>query len=95
MHPILLSASAAGGVAGKILTVIFAILFFGFIIALHESGHFSTAKLFRMRVNEYSIGMGPALLKKKKGETQYSLRLLPIGGFVALEGEDEIGRAHV
>ena len=89
MHPILLSASAAGGVAGKILTVIFAILFFGFIIALHEFGHFSTAKLFRMRVNEYSIGMGPALLKKKKGETQYSLRLLPIGGFVALEGEDE------
>ena len=91
MHPILLSVvpTVAGGIWGKVLTVLFAILFFGFIIALHEFGHFSTAKLFGMRVNEYSIGMGPALLKKTKGETQYSLRLLPIGGFVALEGEDE------
>ena len=95
MHPILLSVtqSASGGiwsnVGGKILTVLFAILFFGFIIALHEFGHFFTAKLFKVKVNEYSIGMGPALFKRKKGETQYSLRLLPIGGYVALEGEDE------
>lgn len=59
------------------------------IIALHEFGHFSTAKLFKIKVNEFSIGMGPALFKKKKGETLYALRLLPIGGFVSLEGEDE------
>lgn len=74
---------------GKVWPILFAILFFGIIIALHEFGHFITAKLFGIRVNEYSIGMGPTLFKKKKGDTQYSLRLFPIGGFVALEGEDE------
>lgn len=79
-----------GAVWGKIWPILFAIVFFGVIIALHEFGHFITAKLFGIRVNEYSIGMGPALLKKKKGETQYSLRLLPIGGYVSLEGEDEV-----
>lgn len=68
---------------------IIAILFFGFIIALHEFGHFSTAKLFGIRVNEFAIGMGPAIFKRKKKDTQYALRLLPIGGYVALEGEDE------
>ncbi len=78
-----------GAVWGKVWPILFAILFFGIIIALHEFGHFITAKLFGVRVNEYSIGMGPAILKRKKGETQYSWRLLPIGGFVSLEGEDE------
>ena len=73
---------------GKVWPILFAILFFGVIIALHEFVHFITAKLFKIRVNEFSIGMGPALFKKQKDETQYSLRLLPIGGFVALEGED-------
>lgn len=104
---------------------ILAILFFGVIIALHEFGHFATAKLFKVRVNEFSIGMGPALFKKRSGqkkkffptlmkekkaekqkqkseeaeeedttvtdgsaETEYSLRILPIGGFCALEGEN-------
>lgn len=97
-----------------------AVLFFGVIITLHEFGHFITAKLFGMRVNEFAIGMGPALFKKRNGqkillfhqlakekknheqkdkpekeeipegcgETVYSLRILPIGGFCALEGED-------
>ncbi|MBQ9505717.1 MAG: site-2 protease family protein [Clostridia bacterium] len=74
---------------GKVWPVLFAILFFGVIIALHEFGHFITAKLFGIQVNEYSIGMGPAILKRKKGETQYSWRLFPIGGFVSMEGEDE------
>lgn len=73
---------------GKVWPILFAILFFGVIIALHEFGHFITAKLFKIKVNEFSIGMGPALFKKTKGETKYSLRALPIGGFVALEGED-------
>ena len=83
-------AISVGAIWAKVWPVLFAILFFGVIIALHESGHFLTAKLFKIRVNEFSIGMGPTLLKRKKGETQYSLRLLPIGGFVALEGEDEV-----
>jgi len=78
-----------GSVWGKVWPILFAILFFGIIIALHEFGHFITAKLFGVKVNEFSIGMGPTLLKKKKGDTQYSWRLFPIGGFVSLEGEDE------
>lgn len=84
-----LLAVSASEVWGKVWPVLFAILFFGIIIALHEFGHFSTAKLFKIKVNEFSIGMGPAFFKKKKGETVYALRVLPIGGFVSLEGEDE------
>ncbi|MCQ2471151.1 MAG: site-2 protease family protein [Clostridia bacterium] len=70
-------------------TVLVAILFFGFIIMVHEAGHFSFAKLFGVKVNEFSLGMGPKLLSRKKGETTYSWRLLPIGGYVSMEGEDE------
>ena len=47
------------------------------------------AKLFKVRVNEFALGMGPAIFKKKKGDTTYALRLLPIGGYVSMEGEDE------
>ena len=79
----------AAGIWGKVWPILFAILFFGVIIALHEFGHFLTAKLFKIQVNEYSIGMGPAILKKKRGETLYAWRLFPIGGYVAMEGEDE------
>lgn len=68
--------------------ILFAILIFGILIATHELGHFAAAKLCGVKVNEFSIGMGPALLKKQKGETLYSLRCLPIGGFCAMEGED-------
>ena len=71
------------------LYILIAILFFGFLIAIHELGHFITAKLCGVRVNEFAIGMGPLLLKKQGKETLYSLRLLPIGGFCAMEGEDE------
>lgn len=73
----------------KTWPVLMAILFFGLIIGLHELGHFISAKLFGVKVNEFSLGMGPAIFKKKKGETKYSLRLLPIGGFVSMEGEDD------
>ncbi len=69
--------------------VIVAIIMFGLLIAVHEFGHFFTAKLFGIRVNEFSIGMGPAIFKKEKGETLYSLRLFPVGGYCAMEGEDE------
>ena len=59
------------------------------MIFFHELGHFATAKWAGVRVNEFSIGMGPKLISKTVGETAYSLRLFPIGGFVAMEGEDE------
>lgn len=62
---------------------------FGLLIALHEFGHFAAAKLCGVKVNEFAIGMGPLLFHTQKGETEYSLRLLPIGGFCAMEGEEE------
>lgn len=72
-----------------ILLIIIGILLFGFVIFFHEFGHFFTAKLCGIRVNEFAVGMGPKLIGFKRGETQYSLRLLPIGGYCAMEGEDE------
>ena len=71
------------------LYIILALILFGLLIAVHEFGHFAAAKLFGIRVNEFSIGMGPALFKKEKGETLYSIRLFPVGGYCAMEGEDE------
>ena len=71
------------------LYIIIAILIFGILVATHELGHFASAKLLGVRVNEFAVGMGPALLKRQRGETLYSLRDLPIGGFCALEGDDE------
>lgn len=59
------------------------------LIAPHEFGHFLIAKLCGVKVNEFSVGMGPLLWKKQKGETQYSVRAIPIGGYCAMEGEDE------
>jgi len=69
--------------------VLAAVLIFGILVAVHELGHFAAAKLSGVRVNEFAIGMGPLLFQKEKGETLYSLRLFPIGGFCAMEGEDE------
>ncbi len=68
--------------------IVIAIVMFGVLIAIHEFGHFTAAKSCGVRVDEFSIGMGPAIFKRQKGETQYSLRILPIGGFCAM-GEDE------
>lgn len=73
----------------RILYILFAVILFGIMIAIHEFGHFFTAKLFRVKVNEFAIGMGPSVWSKTKGETKYSLRAFPIGGFCAMEGEDE------
>ncbi len=67
---------------------VIAILIFGLIVTVHEFGHFICAKLCGIKVLEFSVGMGPRLLKFTKGETVYSLRLLPVGGFCAMEGED-------
>lgn len=71
------------------LTAIAAIFVFLMVILVHEFGHFAVAKLVGIKVNEFSIGMGPKLIQKKKGETEYTVRLLPIGGYVKMEGEDE------
>lgn len=71
------------------MKIIVALLIFELIIVIHEGGHFIVAKLCGVKVNEFAIGMGPAILKKQKGETLYAWRLLPIGGFCAMEGEDE------
>ena len=74
-----------------LLYIIVAILMFGFLIFIHELGHFLTARLFHVTIYEFAIGMGPKLIswKSKKHETAYSLRALPIGGFVSMAGEDE------
>lgn len=72
----------------SIWTILIAIVVFGLIIAIHEFGHFIAAKANGIQVNEFAIGMGPKILKFQRGETLYSLRLLPIGGFCAMEGED-------
>ena len=73
----------------KLVFILAAILIFGVLVAVHELGHFLAAKLCGVRVNEFSIGMGPLLWHKETEETQYSWRLFPIGGFCAMEGEDE------
>lgn len=70
-------------------SIIVTIIAFGIMVMLHELGHFLTAKKFGVTVHEFSIGMGPLIFKWGKGETQYSIRLLPLGGYVKLEGEDE------
>ena len=69
--------------------IILAIILFGLLIAVHEFGHFAAAKLLGVKVNEFSIGMGPAFFKRQRGETLYALRCLPIGGYCSMEGEDE------
>ncbi len=73
---------------GTIFSILFAILIFSFLIFIHEFGHFITAKLSGVQVNEFSMFMGPAIWKKQKGETLYSIRCIPIGGYCAMEGED-------
>ncbi len=69
--------------------ILLAILIFGLLIIVHEFGHFIAAKSLGVKVNEFSVCMGPALIQKTVGETTYSLRAIPIGGFCAMEGEDE------
>lgn len=69
--------------------ILIAILFFELIIIVHEGGHFCAAKLMKIKVNEFAIGMGPKIFSFKKGETLYSLRLFLFGGYCSMEGEDE------
>ncbi|WP_206001546.1 RIP metalloprotease RseP [Paraclostridium dentum] len=72
----------------NIITILIAILAFGVIVFIHELGHFLFAKKAGVRIHEFAIGMGPKIYSFKKGETVYSIRLLPLGGYVAMEGED-------
>ena len=84
-----LSFLSISAVWGKVWPILIAILFFGLIIFIHEFGHFIFAKLFKVKVNEFAMGMGPTLLKFQGKETKYALRLFPIDGFCAMEGEEE------
>jgi len=71
------------------MSILFAILIFSVLIFVHELGHFITAKLSGVQVNEFAMFMGPAIWKKQIGETLYSIRCIPFGGYCAMEGEDE------
>ena len=68
------------------MEIIFTIVILGVIVFLHELGHFATAKYFGMPVSEFAIGMGPRIFSVRRGETVYSIRVLPLGGFVNIEG---------
>lgn len=72
-----------------ILYILVALIVFGIIIIIHEAGHFTAAKIFGVKVNEFSIGMGPKIARWGKGETKYCIGAVPIGGYVSMEGEDE------
>lgn len=76
------------------MSIVIGLIMFMFLVLVHEFGHFAVAKLSGIRVNEFSIGMGPVVKQFKKNETDYSIRLLPLGGFVAMEGEDEESEAQ-
>lgn len=71
------------------MTIIYAVIIFCMLIFVHELGHFLVAKACGVKVNEFAIGMGPAIVKRQRGETLYSVRALPVGGYCAMEGEDE------
>ncbi len=72
-----------------IVNAIKIIFLLGVLVLIHESGHFFIAKLCKVRVNEFAIGFGPTIWKKQGKVTKYALRLIPLGGFVSMEGEDE------
>ena len=73
----------------SVLFIVIAILLFGVLVVIHELGHFAMAKAFGVRVDEFAVGMGPAIVKKQRGDTTYSLRCVPFGGYCAMSGEDE------
>ena len=73
----------------SVFYLILAILAFGLMVGVHEGGHFLAAKACGVRVEEFALGMGPAIWKKRKGETLYALRAIPFGGYCMMAGEDE------
>lgn len=72
-----------------LISAIKIIVLLGLLIFIHELGHFTVAKLCNVRVNEFAIGFGPTIYKKQGEETKYNLRLIPLGGFISMEGEEE------
>lgn len=70
-------------------TIVIALLIFGVLVIVHEFGHFSIAKLIGVKVEEFAVGMGPKIFGFQRGETLYTLRALPLGGFCSMLGEDE------
>lgn len=72
-----------------IISAIKIIFLLGFLIFIHEGGHFLVAKLCKIKVNEFAIGFGPTILKWQTEETKYALRLIPLGGFVSMVGEEQ------
>lgn len=72
-----------------VLTILAAVIIFGVIIFVHEFGHFITARIFGITVNEFAIGMGPVIWKKQGKNTLYSIRAVPMGGFCQMDAEDE------
>ena len=72
-----------------LLTILKIVFILGFLIFIHEGGHFIVAKLCKIKVNEFAIGFGPVILKKQGKETLFQLRLIPLGGFCNMEGEEE------
>lgn len=85
------ASSSSGNLFTNILYFILAILIFGVLIMIHELGHYTAARIFKVAIKEFSIGMGPKIVShtSKKSGIAYSLRLFPIGGFVSMVGEDE------
>ena len=79
------------------MQIVIALLIFGFLILIHEFGHYIMARVFGVGIKEFAIGMGPKLLSKTSNKTgiAYSLRMLPIGGYVSMEGEDESSESFV
>lgn len=74
---------------GFLISAVKIIFLLGFLILIHESGHFFIAKLFKVKVEEFAIGFGPKIFTKQGKETKYELRLIPLGGFVRMEGEEQ------
>lgn len=72
------------------ITAIKIVFLLSFLILIHEGGHYLVAKFCGVRVNEFSIGFGPKIFSKEKNGTMYEIRLIPLGGFVSLEGEEEL-----
>lgn len=81
--------SSVLNVLNNIWPYLVAVLLFLVLIIIHEFGHFIAAKLLGVKVNEFAVGFGPKLFSKKKGETEYKINLIPLGGYCAMEGEDE------
>ena len=73
----------------NIISIIIAIILFSIIVIFHELGHFWLAKANGIKVNEFCLGLGPTLFGVQRGETKYSIKLLPFGGACIMEGEDE------